>query len=369
MSDHYVCKLCNTTYDKCRCPDTTIEIKPRRKLSKSACAKYLQCAAGYDYHYNKGIRSITTGSPLVFGNGIDVGLNAILLGNADPMVEFSKEFVKFPIGTVLPNVNDYDGELLASDHEAMLTALSTYGYNGNDPDGLAASLFSRIKAGEELSENQYKAADYLCRQSLTAKAKLMFEAYRTHVLPQIVKTYNVQKASGPGFLDATVEWDGVGKVVVDHKTSGKPYAPDACDYSLELALYAGEEKVNRVAYVVLLKNIKKNRIKTCSACGFVGHGSHTTCNNMVAKKRCGGEWTVTISPEAEIQVVHGEITPRAIEVASEVQTQIQRAVDEKVFFCNFAQCNSMFGKQCEYKRLHWQNDMTGFEVKTKKGHT
>lgn len=341
--------------------------QPRRKASKSACAKYLQCPAGYDYHYNKNIRPIKTGSPLVFGNGIDQGLNCILNKAGDPMEALHAEFNKFPIGTVIPNHADYDAELLSeSEKEVLLQGLRQYGYQGDDVDGLASTLLARIKEDEELSENQSKAIDYICRVSLEKKAELMFAAYTTKVLPSISKVYNVQKRSGPGILDATVEWDGVGRVIVDHKTSSKSYANDSCDYSLELALYAGEEKVDRVAYVVLMKNIKKNRIKICSVCGFRGMGSHTTCNNEVAKKRCGGEWNVTILPECDIQVVHGEITPRAIEVASEVQTQIQRAVDEKVFFCNFAQCNSQFGKQCIYKNLHWKGDMTGLEVKSKK---
>jgi hypothetical protein len=349
------------------------DVKPRRKLSKSACATYAQCSAGYDYHYNKGIRSIKTDSPLVFGNGIDQGLNAILLKTGDPMDAFVKEFEKFPAGSIVPNVNDYDGELMSPEAKAfMLESIRQYGYAGDDVDGLAHTLLARIKAGEELSENQHKAVDLLCRGSLGCKARLMFDAYREKVLPRITRVYNVQKPSGPGFLDATVEWSGVGKVVMDHKTSGKAYPPDACDYSLELALYAGEEKVNNVAYVVLMKQIRKNRVKTCEICGHIGTGSHKTCDAITdvtddgrGAKRCGGEWTVTILPEADIQVVHGEITPRALEVAAEVQTQIQKAVDEKIFFCNFAQCNSQFGKQCKYKRLHWHGDMTGLEVKSK----
>jgi hypothetical protein len=337
---------------------------PRRKLSKSACSKYQQCPAGYDYHYNKYIRAIKTSSPLVFGNGIDHGLNIILLNTGgDAMLAFDLEYMKHPLGSIVPNQNDYDGELIEH-KDGLLEQVRDFGYTGDDVDGLASTLLAKAKSGEELSENQSKAIDLLCRASLRAKAVLMFEAYRLKVLPFITKVVNVQKASGPGFLDATVEWEGT-PVVMDHKTSGKPYPLDACDYSLELALYAQEEKIYQVVYVVLLKPIKKNRIKICATCGFKGLGTHTKCNNEVAGKRCNGEWNVTILPEAEIQIVHGEITPRAMEVAGEVQASIRKAVDNEIFHCNFKDCNSQFGKQCEYKNLKWKGDMTGFEIKPK----
>jgi hypothetical protein len=112
-------------------------------------------------------------------------------------------------------------------------------------------------------------------------------------------------------------------VILDHKTASKRYPEDECEYSLELALYAKEEGINQVGYVVFDKEMRKRQ------------------------------------PRARIQVIFGEITPRAIEVASEVQEQVQRAVDAKIFPCNFSQCNKQFGKPCEYKNLKWKGDMTG----------
>ncbi len=333
---------------------------PKKKLSKSACAKYLQCAAGYDYHYNQNIRPIKVGSALVFGNGIDAMLNELLLADHAPILAYRASVAKFPLGKVIPGKYDFDGDLLTDqDRSDLLIDLKEYGYTGDDVDGLVSALMQK----SELSENQSKALDLIIRRVLEAKARLMLNAYRQHVLPHIEKVHNVQKASGPGFLDATVEWKGRGKVVVDHKTSARAYPEDSCDYSLELALYAGEEKVNNVAYVVLIKTIKKNRVRVCELCDAVSDNNRVkTCDQIIDGERCGGNFTVTIQPEAEIQVVHGEITERALEVATEVQTEIGRAVGEKIFFCNFKDCNSQFGKPCEYKNLHWKGDMTGFEV-------
>jgi hypothetical protein len=301
------------------------------------------------------------GSPLVFGNGIDAALNELLMPTGKgPMVAYAESVAKTELGKMVPNKNDFDPDLIdETDRAELLSQLKPLGYTGDDID----QLYNALMVKDDLSVNQEKALDLVCRRVLQAKAQLMVDAYQKMVIPQIVKTINVQKASGPGFLDATVEWKGRGKVVVDHKTSGRAYAEDACDYSLELALYAGEEKVDLVAYVVLIKTIKKNRVRVCEVCDATAkNGQIKSCAEEYDGERCGGPFLVTIQPEAEIQVVHGEITPRALEVATEVQSEIQRAVEEKIFFCSFNNCNNQYGQQCIYKNLHWKNDYTGFEV-------
>jgi hypothetical protein len=341
----------------------------KRKLSKSACSTYMQCPASYDYSYNQNIRPIRTGSPLVFGGAIDAALNRILLGGSrdQAMADYRAAFKNYEIGKMLPMFNDYDAELLSDEtKKELLEGIRVYGYDGDDLDGTIRVLLGRVHDQIELSDNQYKAVDFVCRRSLAEKAALMLEAYELKVLPQIKKTYNVQKRSGPGFLDATVEWDGIGKVVLDHKTSGKPYADNQCDYSLELALYADEEQVFKVAYVVFIKNIKKNRIKTCTECGNVVKGQHKTCDADIDGERCHGELGITISPEAEIQIIHGDISPEAVAAAREAQEQIGRAVEAKIFPCNFNQCNSQFGKPCAYRDLKWKGDMRGLEKRERK---
>lgn len=341
------------------------------KLSKSACEKWMACPASYDYYYNKGIRPIKIGSALMFGSGIDAALNELLMPTTGinhvdvPMEAYRGTVAGYKLGKVLPGKYDFDSDLLNETHHTqLLVKLEDVGYKGDDVIGLYSTLFSRHQAGEELSENQYKAIDLIIRAVFEVKAKLMLQAYEEKVLPFIKKVHSVQERAGPGVLDAVVDWEDIGTVILDNKTASRSYPENAVEYSVQLAMYAAEKKIYKVAYVVLGKQLKKNRIKTCSVCENDGTGKrHKTCDALVDTKRCDGEWNETILPEVEIQILHGEVTPEMVNVADELQESVGRAVEAKIFPCNVAQCNSQFGKQCEYKNLKWKNDMTGLEVR------
>jgi len=300
----------------------------------------------------------------MFGSAMDSALNALLESKGeDPMEAFSKTLGEYQLGTVTFSKYDYDGELLDEETRAdLLSMLSTFGYKGDDIDGLVSSLMSK----PELTENQTRALDTVQRRVFTIKAKLILDKYKTAVLPYISKVYNVQKRSGPGFLDATVEWVNRGKVILDNKTSSRLYPDNAVEYSAQLSMYAAEENISAVAFVVMNKTINKNRIKLCAVCGHRANGSHKSCNNEVDGVRCNGPWNVSISPEAEIQIVHGDITPEQMNVAAELQREVARAVEAKIFPCNVANCNSQYGKPCEYRDLKWKGDMTGLTVYKRK---
>jgi hypothetical protein len=304
----------------------------------------------------------------VFGNAIDESLNALLMKTKQsPMEVYRASVAKTPLGKMVPNKADFDSDLLTDDlRTKLLETLKSYGYKGDDVDGLYRTLFDKQDAGEELSENQAKALDIICREVLAVKANLMFETYTKQILPQIEVVHNVQKRTGAGYLDTTVTWKGLGKRIVDHKTSGKPYAEDTIDFSLQLAMYAEEEQIPEVTLVIFLKNLKKNKRKVCLECGHVGKGRHDTCDNVIDGERCEGEWELSVDPEAEIQVLHGTITPQAMLVAKEIPEQVGRAVDAKAFPCNFEQCNRQFGKPCEYKDLKWKGSMNGLEIVERK---
>lgn len=335
----------------------------KKKLSKSACEKYMQCPASFDYHYNKGIRPIKTGSALVFGSAIDNALNAILLKQKEWKSEFKKAFDEVPVGDMLPLDNDYDAELLSEeDCSQLLAAAREHNFEGEDLDGLYSYLRKKLDENKPLTENQTKVYDLFSRFGLKAKAELFFIAYQKHVLPYIEKVHNVQKQAGPGFLDATVDWHKRGKIILDHKTSSKPYPTNAVEFSAQLAMYAAEEQITSVAYIVFLKNINKNRERICSKCSKKCVNNRLkTCDADILGVRCDGEFKTTIAPEAEVQIIHGDITPRAMEVAAELQREVQRAAEAKIFPCNVQQCNNQFGKPCIYRDLKWKGDMSGLK--------
>jgi hypothetical protein len=339
----------------------------KKKLSKSACEKWMACPASYDYHYNQRIRPIRTGTALTFGSGIDNAFNALLTKQGDPLEEYKKAWLEVPVGLSDPHHADYDGELLSDDQKAaLLNEVTKFGYSGDNVDSLAYTLMDKHRAQEKLSDNQYKALDVLCRASLEEKAKLFIQAYIKHILPMIEEVHSVQEKAGPGVLDAVVNWKFRGKIIVDHKTASKLYPENAVEFSVQLAMYADEMKINDVAYIVFLKMIRKNRIRKCVACGSVCENNRVkSCDQKVdddgKESRCGGDFAITIKPEAEFQVVHGTITNEAMAVARELQSEVARAVEAKIFPCNVAQCNSQFGKPCIYRDLKWKGDMSGLK--------
>lgn len=337
----------------------------RKKLSFSSCTKYMQCPFGWNEHYNNRVRPIMKGSPLVHGSGIDEGFNVLLSGGTikKAMEAYRKEVAKTPIGRMLPHKMDFDHELLTTVQIGkLLPVVRKFGYPGDNPVSLAFSLMDKTKAGEELSGNQVKAYDVLCRASLESKAELIFKAYAAIVLPKIKKVISIQKRSGAGKLDIIADWEDVGVAIVDNKTSVKDFHDNAVEFSAQLAMYADAEKINKAIYVVINKQIKKNRLKICSVCAFEGQGSHTTCNNEIDDKRCKGAWNESILPEVDIQIVHGEITPQAIEVVREFEESVHKSTEAKIFPCNVQECNSMFGKPCVYRDLKWKGSMEGLEV-------
>jgi hypothetical protein len=71
--------------------------------------------------------------------------------------------------------------------------------------------------------------------------------------------------------------------------------------------------MERAAYLVLSKQIKKNRIKICKQCGHDASGTNfKSCNNTSNKKGCNGEFNITTTPESTIQYIHDEIPEEMI---------------------------------------------------------
>jgi hypothetical protein len=354
-------------YDKHIPGNREVEVpkKKKKKLSHSACAKYMQCPASFDYYYNQGIQPSAKTSALVFGSAIDAGLNALLVEPNKELamshatkafndILFAKEHDNMTVGKY-----DYDRELLTADDKLeLLSAASKYGYKGDDVDSLVKTLLEK----DTLSENQQKVLTLAVRYSLAAKGEAMFRAYATHILPQIKNVVSVQGDAGSGKFDAIVEFVGLGTTLLDHKTSSKAYGDNAVEYSAQLSMYAEATGVHKVAFVVFNKQLQKNRVKICTKCNYDGSNErHKSCPSISTGSRCGGEWLETIRPTATIQVVHGEVTDRMIEVARELQESVSRAVEAKIFPCNVNQCNSMYGKCCEYRDLKWKGSMEGLE--------
>jgi len=309
----------------------------KKKISFSAWKKYHDCPQLYKYHYIDRLRPESIGSPLVFGTAIDEALNQLLTGHKDPVAVFQDNFKYEDMQNVVWDSQDLDMDLFTDEQAAQL---------------------------------QGKPFEYMAWASMRIKGRVLIEEYERRILPLITKVIHVQKEieGNPGFLDAVVEMLGFdGPVLLDHKTSKMPYKDEDADLSPQLAFYASREKIDNVAFVVMVKTIKKIKRKKCRRCSHeVVGGGYKTCNAKVKGKRCGGPWDIDVTVKPEIQLIGTQATPERKQMVEDSIAETQKMIDAGHFPRNLAGCKWMYGKPCPYINTCWKNDHTGLTKKEKK---
>lgn len=347
-----------------------------RPLSFSGYQKYVTCPHSYKLHYVDRIRPIETSSALIFGSAMDSGLNALLLGQPNYVRAMRTGLTKLLTERVAFSEFDFDADLLDERTLKRLTrALKRLAnYPGDTPIDLAKALFYKVKKGDDLTANQRKALALCCLFSLREKAILMFDAYVRTVLPKIKKVHKVQEEvkwqdkdgnAFSGVIDLLCEMHGVaGMVLPDHKTAARPYEEDAALTSPQLAIYASVYKPDWVGFIVLSKQIKKNRVKICSVCENDGTGKrHKLCDFETDFGRCNGDWIETVRPEATIQILINKIPARNSEIAVDALEQTHKGITNGVFPRNLNVCKNIYGKPCPNIKLCWEGKMDGLETK------
>lgn len=303
------------------------------KISYSAYKKYMTCPKMYDYHYNDKLRPTGTSSALIFGLAIDEALNGLLLKTGDPIQLFQKNFEFENLQNVEWDARDFDIDLFTQDQKDKIFG---------------------------------QTWEYKCWASMRIKGRMLIEAYIEQVYPKIKEVYHVQKEldGRPGVLDAIVNFDNYGKILIDHKTASRPYMNDAVKYDTQLALYADSEGLNIAGFIVLVKEINKNKVKICAKCAYNGSGrQHKTCPQLKKGKRCNGSWDETVSPEAQIQILIDKVPSINKELITEAMSQVENAVKSSIYPRNLQSCSKMYGKPCAYAKKCWQNDESGLEYK------
>ena len=345
----------------------------KTKLSYSQISKYMQCPKSYDFHYNKRLRSNVTSAALSFGSALDAALNILLTdANGKPEEKFVEEFTHSFINgtrTYLPSYPhlvyadaDYDEELLPSDvsearrerYKELRAIKKERGYTG---------------LGES-EKVEYNEMNWL---SLKAKGLLMLVAYRKKVLPKIEKVHCVQRKvslendAGDeiiGYVDLVADVKDVGTVILDNKTSAMEYEEDSVLTSPQLSQYVhmleAEYNTRKAGYIVLRKNVIKNRKKTCSKCNHDGSGGRAkTCDNVIAGKRCGGEWVEVIDPDIAIQFITDEIPAQTEQIVIENIDDVNQAIKHGHFTRNLNSCNNTYGGPCPYRDLCFKGSEKG----------
>ena len=122
-------------------------------------------------------------------------------------------------------------------------------------------------------------------------------------------------------------------------------------------------KTKKAGFIVLSKNIIKNKTKTCIKCSFDGTGGkHKTCSNEINGKRCNGEWSETFSPEANVQFIIDEIPQQTEDLVLDNIDDINVAIKTNHFTRNLQSCNSNFGP-CDYIGYCYRGSMHGLVQK------
>lgn len=306
-----------------------------KKISHSAWDKYMTCPKLYDLHYNKRLRPGGTSSALMFGVAMDEALNHLLLTrNLEESVEVFRENFKFQdMAGVTWDERDIDRSIV------------------------------KWEAGE--------TRDGFAWKCMRVKGRMLLEKYNHVIMPLVEEVYDVQKElhGRPGFIDAIIRLRGYGRVLLDNKTSARPYRDDSIANSTQLALYAQDQGVTKVGFVVLNKQISKNTKRVCNDCNFDGSlVRHKTCPNIVNGKRCHGDWTETHSPEARIQLLVEDLPPINKQLIEESITEVENGIKNEVYPRNLKACGKIYGKPCPYINYCWKGDASGLELapKTKK---
>ena len=163
------------------------------------------------------------------------------------------------------NKADIDLSLL-NDHD--IAFLKEFDSEVEDHEEFIEDCFDILKSKKELSKEDQRLYNYIAYLSLCRKGIMLINAYRNDILPKIHTVYEVQKKielpddDGNviiGYIDAVVSFvdNPKTKVVLDDKTSSKPYKPDSVTNSPQLATYCEHEELYYAAYAIAEKNIRK----------------------------------------------------------------------------------------------------------------
>lgn len=317
------------------------------KLSHSSVALYSQCPYCYYLKYIEGIRPKKLNSALFFGKAIDDAFNILLL--------------------------EKDLEKAKSQFEKAWENLRG-----------TPMKFRKAEIDLELI-NHYDTTDTrdnLEWLTLFYKGLLFIETYYKEVIPKIKKVITVQESfSFPnsegdeinGIIDLIVEWEDGKHYLLDNKTSSYKYSKDDARESPQLSLYHyvinEKYKLDGIGFIVLNKNIKKNKTKTCRYCKTITDSKHKTCNNNIYDSgtgepmRCEGDFIVKINPSVEISYIFDKIDPvfqsKVVDMFDEANTGISNNVFAKTH-------NPKWGPYgpCEY--FHYTPTNPDFYKKEKK---
>lgn len=347
------------------------------RLSHSARGKHDHCPMMYKLHYLDKIRPLGSTSALLFGSAIDKACENYMIEKNDFKARelFKIEWMKVQEGfeeedgtitAISYHDNDFDHELLIQpDNELILK------------DTVYTSVSDLVKAGTEKERITY--ANWI---SMYRKGIMLVKKFIEWVDENVSEVLETQKEielededgnKVTGLADFVIKIHGYDKpILVDLKTTARFYERGSVKESEQLALYYLYFKntkypdMERAAFLVLNKTIKKNRTKTCKKCGTVTMGREKTCAVGTAKNRCHGAFDEVIDPQVNLQYIHDEIPQEFIDATIEKFNFTKESILAGSFEKNLEGCQRYYGRECPYKKYCESGCMTGLHKKEEK---
>lgn len=373
------------------------------KTSYSQSSTYKDCSQHWKYRYIDKLEGDDSGASTFFGSAVDAAVMHLLEDKTD--ISFKDVFTNLWFKTKDRKKNDvvlWDNEniifghadfdkdvLLPDDLISLAKDIEELGIQdlGTDPVEVYKAV-AKIKKNpyKKLRVNQLKYFNRASWTSMLRKGHILLDSFYEQFYPKIEKVLATQKFSLikdhntgdiiQGVVDMVLKIRGHEKpIIFDLKTAAKAYSQEQIDHSDQLTLYAAMEgwkyKTDQVGYVVLSKNINKEKIGVCKKCGFTKDGRHKTCNNAVnaidpnqKPVRCEGEWDEKTVLKPIVQVLIQGKSDSDVDRILDDQANIIVAMKEQIVFKNTSKCLNWYGNKCPFYNLCYNGDMTGL---TKKG--
>jgi len=366
----------------------------KSSYSQNDC--YKQCSQHWYWKYKEKLEGKDSGASTFFGTAIDSAVMYLLeTGNLDfkdkfldmwfEQVDRKKNKVQiWDNSNIIFGYADFDKDILIQEDyeelENQRDALQVT-YLANDPVELYRAV-AKIKRNpyKRIKDKELRYFNRASWISMRRKGLILLDSFYEQFYPKIERVISTQKfslvkdeASGDiiqGVIDTVLKLKNMDKpIIFDLKTASKAYTQEQIDHSDQLTIYAAMEgrkyQTDRVGYIVLSKNINKEKESYCSECGFKKDGRHRKCNNLVDKDssgklvRCDGSWNDTILIRPKVQVLIESKSDDQIKKIMEEQLSIIVAMKNNVVFKNTSKCNSWYGNKCVYYDLCYKGDKTG----------
>jgi hypothetical protein len=274
---------------------------------------FRECNYKWELHYVQRLRSEGTGSALLFGSALDKAISHLLSKQAGSEIKvFEEAWKNASINNVM---TDIENSLLIK-------------YSKNDLDleiieetpELEHILYNRDNNGlDSLTPEELKVLNKANWDCLKIKGKLLIEAFKRDILPNIEEVLGLQVPieikndtgdSIIGFADIICKYKGYDKpIIFDLKTAARKYPNESVRESVQLGLYTFAlsntyQETNLAGYMVLVKDIKKDRQKICVKCGNdKSNTKFKSCDAKVDKTKCGAEFKGDMTLYGQTQVI------------------------------------------------------------------